>query len=66
MNLPERVLSCWNFQGDVDNYSSRFWGAFAVPLMNIGIYLFRDEFKAKLLHLQLNNIKFPYGSNCNS
>ncbi|MCF8011903.1 MAG: SdpI family protein [Clostridiales bacterium] len=38
-HLPERVPSHWNFQGEVDNYSSRFWGAFAIPLMSMGIYL---------------------------
>ena len=37
--LPERVPSHWNIQGRVDGYSSRFWGAFGIPLMNAGIYL---------------------------
>jgi len=37
--LPERVPSHWNVQGVVDGYSSRFWGAFGVPLMSAGIYL---------------------------
>lgn len=37
--LPERVPSHWNIQGEVDGYSSRFWGAFGIPLMNVGIYL---------------------------
>ncbi|OPX86794.1 MAG: Immunity protein SdpI [Pelotomaculum sp. PtaB.Bin104] len=37
--LPERVASHWNFRGEVDGYSSRFWGAFGIPLMTAGIYL---------------------------
>lgn len=36
--LPERVASHWNFKGEVDGYSSRFWGAFGIPLMTAGIY----------------------------
>jgi uncharacterized membrane protein len=37
--LPEQVPSHWNIQGEVDRYSSRFWGAFGIPLMSAGIYL---------------------------
>lgn len=37
--LPERVASHWNFKGEVDGYSSRFWGAFGIPLMTAGIYV---------------------------
>ncbi|BAF59680.1 predicted integral membrane protein [Pelotomaculum thermopropionicum SI] len=37
--LPERVPSHWNFRGEVDGYSSRFWGAFGIPLMTAGIYV---------------------------
>lgn len=36
--LPEMVASHWNFKGHVDGYSSRFWGAFGIPLMTAGIY----------------------------
>ena len=38
-HLPERVPSHWNLQGEVDGYSSRFWGAFGLPLLNAAIYL---------------------------
>jgi len=38
-HLPERVPSHWNFRGEVDGYSSRFWGAFGIPLMTAGIYV---------------------------
>lgn len=37
--LPDMVPSHWNVQGQVDRYSSRFWGAFGIPLMAAGIYL---------------------------
>lgn len=37
--LPAKVPSHWNIHGNVDGYSSRFFGAFFAPLMNIGIYL---------------------------
>lgn len=38
-HLPEMVPSHWNVRGEVDGYSSKFWGAFGLPLMNAGIYL---------------------------
>ncbi len=37
-SLPDRVPSHWNIRGEVDGYSSRFWGAFAMPIMAFGIY----------------------------
>ncbi|NMB45614.1 MAG: SdpI family protein [Firmicutes bacterium] len=37
--LPERVPSHWNIRGEVDGYSSRFFGAFGLPLLNLGIYV---------------------------
>lgn len=37
--LPERVPSHSNVRGEVDGYSSRFFGAFGLPLMNLGIYV---------------------------
>ena len=37
--LPERVPSHWNIRGEVDGYSSRFFGAFGLPLIALGIYL---------------------------
>lgn len=38
-HLPDQVPSHWNIHGEVDGYSSRFWGAFGLPLLNAGIYL---------------------------
>jgi len=37
-HLPERVPMHWNASGEVDRYGSRFAGAFAIPLLTIGIY----------------------------
>jgi uncharacterized membrane protein len=37
--LPDLVPSHWNFRGEIDAYSSRFWGAFGIPLLNAGIYI---------------------------
>ncbi|KUO73507.1 MAG: hypothetical protein APF77_12180 [Clostridia bacterium BRH_c25] len=37
--LPDRVPSHWNIYGQIDGYSSRFFGAFGLPLMNIGLYV---------------------------
>lgn len=37
--LPERVPSHWNIRGEVDGYSSRFFGAFGLPLMSLVFYV---------------------------
>ncbi|MGI9953521.1 SdpI family protein [Moorellaceae bacterium AZ2] len=37
--LPERVPIHWNAAGQVDNYSSRAFGAFMLPLMTAGLYI---------------------------
>ncbi len=37
--LPEKVPSHWNAKGEVDQYSSRFWGAFGMPIMIALLYL---------------------------
>lgn len=38
-HLPEQVPIHWNIRGEVDNYASRAFGAFFLPLLNIAIYL---------------------------
>lgn len=38
-HLPEQIPSHWNIQGQVDNYSSRLWGALGLPLLSAGIYV---------------------------
>ena len=32
--LPERLASHWNAQGEVDGYISRFWGLFLMPIIS--------------------------------
>lgn len=36
--LPARMPTHWNFQGQVDGYSSRAVGALILPLVNAGVY----------------------------
>jgi uncharacterized membrane protein len=38
-HLPDQVPIHWNIKGEVDNYGSRAFGAFMLPLTNIGLYL---------------------------
>jgi len=38
-SLPSRVPVHWNFKGEVNGYGSRFYGAFGIPLINLGVYL---------------------------
>ena len=37
--MPEQMASHWNAQGQVDDYMSRFWGVFLMPLMFVGLAL---------------------------
>ncbi len=37
--MPERMASHWNSQGQVDGYMSKFWGLFFMPLISIGLSL---------------------------
>ena len=37
--LPEQVPSHWNIRGEVDGYSSRFFGAFGIPLLSLALYV---------------------------
>ncbi|PKM83452.1 MAG: hypothetical protein CVU89_01395 [Firmicutes bacterium HGW-Firmicutes-14] len=38
-SLPDQVPSHWNIQGEVDGWSTPFWGAFGMPLLNLGMYI---------------------------
>lgn len=38
--LPEKVASHWDTQGQVNGYMSRFGGAFFMPFLILGIFLF--------------------------
>ncbi|MBI2832711.1 MAG: SdpI family protein [Chloroflexi bacterium] len=37
--MPERMASHWNAQGQVDGYMSRFWGVFLMPVVSLGLSL---------------------------
>jgi len=37
--MPEKMASHWNAQGQVDGYVSKFWGLFLMPFMFIGLAL---------------------------
>lgn len=37
--MPEQVPIHWNAQGEVDNYGSRLFGTFLLPLLNILMYI---------------------------
>jgi uncharacterized membrane protein len=37
--LPEKMASHWNVQGEVDGYVSRFWGAFLMPIIALVMFL---------------------------
>lgn len=37
--MPEKVASHWNAQGQVDGYMSKFWGLFLMPIISVGMLL---------------------------
>lgn len=37
--LPEEMAMHWNLEGEADNFMGRFWGAFMMPLLSLGILL---------------------------
>ncbi len=37
-HFPVRVPNHWNINGDIDGYSGKFWGAFLIPFMMVGMY----------------------------
>ena len=37
--LPEQMASHWNTASQVDGYISRFWGAFLMPVISVGMLL---------------------------
>ncbi|MEM3386651.1 MAG: SdpI family protein [Nitrososphaerales archaeon] len=37
--MPELMPSHWNAAGEVDGYLPKFWGAFLIPLIMVGLYL---------------------------
>jgi uncharacterized membrane protein len=37
--MPEKVASHWNAEGQVDGYMSKFWGLFLMPVISAGMLL---------------------------
>jgi uncharacterized membrane protein len=37
--LPDRVASHWNAQGQIDSYMPKFWGVFLMPAITLAIFL---------------------------
>jgi uncharacterized membrane protein len=37
--LPDKVPIHWNSRGEVNGYGSKLFGAFVLPLLNLGLYL---------------------------
>ncbi|MCX9025602.1 MAG: SdpI family protein [Candidatus Methanoperedens sp.] len=37
--MPEKVASHWNTQGQVNGYTSKFWGLFLMPVISTGMLL---------------------------
>ncbi|VVB91544.1 Uncharacterised protein [uncultured archaeon] len=37
--MPEKMASHWNAEGQVDGYMSKFWGLFLMPIISVGLFL---------------------------
>jgi uncharacterized membrane protein len=37
--MPEKMASHWNIQGQVDGYMSKFWGLFLMPIISVGLFI---------------------------
>ena len=37
--LPDTIASHWNAQGQVNGYTSKFWGLFLLPIISVGLVL---------------------------
>ncbi|RLG13335.1 MAG: hypothetical protein DRN66_04360 [Candidatus Nanohalarchaeota archaeon] len=37
--MPDKMASHWNAQGEVDGYMSKFWGVFLMPTVSVGLFL---------------------------
>jgi uncharacterized membrane protein len=38
--LPDKIASHWNIQGEVDGYMSKFWGLFLMPSLSVVLLIF--------------------------
>lgn len=37
--FPDEIASHWNAQGEVDDYMSKFWGTFLMPIVSVVMFL---------------------------
>ena len=37
--MPSKMASHWNVQGQVDGYLPKFWGLFLMPIISLGLFL---------------------------
>ena len=37
--MPDKIASHWNAQGQVNGYLSKFWGLFLMPIISVGLLL---------------------------
>ncbi|MCD6550195.1 SdpI family protein [bacterium] len=37
--MPDKMVSHWNFQGEPDGYMSKFWALFLMPFVSLGLFL---------------------------
>lgn len=37
--MPEKIASHWNAEGEVNGYMSKFWGIFLMPIISVGLFL---------------------------
>jgi len=58
--LPSRIASHWNYLGQVDGYSSKFWGIFLLPIIMLVVFVFMKFFQK--LDPKSENIKKFEGS----
>ncbi|MCW3975338.1 MAG: DUF1648 domain-containing protein [Candidatus Bathyarchaeota archaeon] len=57
--MPEKLASHWDSQGQVDGYMSKFWGLFLLPFVMIGILLLFIAIP-KIDPLKSNILKFRH------
>jgi len=36
--MPDKMASHWNIDGQVDSYMSKFWGVFFMPIISVGLF----------------------------
>jgi uncharacterized membrane protein len=39
LQMPDKIASHWNAQGQVNGYMSKFWGLFLMPIISVGLLL---------------------------